>query len=280
MKQADASESVKEPFRHCSRQLAMELKQRQVGNPRYSLRAFAQTLGLSPAHVSKVLRGEKRLSLDAAVKVATRLRYSENETRQFCELVSRDQVKDESLKRQIGWSDADDAEFPPLSMDGFQVIADWYHCALRELTDCRDFDPSPAAVAGRLGITEQEASGALNRLVRLGLLKKQGGTYRKTAESFSASGQRPSHAIRHFHSQMLQKAREALDAQTMDERDISGITLAIAPDKIDLAKEEIRRFRRRMAKCLDTKRPSSVYQLNIQFFRLVGSEPKQKRKPT
>jgi hypothetical protein len=65
----------------------------------------------------------------------------------------------------------------------------------------------------------------------------------------------------------------------MDERDISGITLAIAPDKIAVAKEEIRRFRRRMAKCLETQRPSAVYQLNIQFFRLADSETKQKRKP-
>lgn len=43
-------------------------------NPRYSLRAFANALGMAPSKVSEVLAGKKGLSSDRAEKVCERLR--------------------------------------------------------------------------------------------------------------------------------------------------------------------------------------------------------------
>ena len=54
-----------------------------------------------------------------------------------------------------------------------------------------------------------------------------------------------------------------------------GVTFAIDPSKIPLAKEEIRRFRTRMAKLMPSDEPNTVYQLNIQFFELT-EDSKQK----
>ncbi|MEQ1723066.1 MAG: hypothetical protein ABL930_07800 [Pseudobdellovibrio sp.] len=46
-------------------------------NPRYSLRAFANSLGLEPSKLSEVLSGKKGLSVDRAEKICERLRLQE-----------------------------------------------------------------------------------------------------------------------------------------------------------------------------------------------------------
>ena len=53
--------------------LRSELRLRQERNPRYSLRAFAKKIGISPAYLSKVLTGKCILSVNAAQKVMERI---------------------------------------------------------------------------------------------------------------------------------------------------------------------------------------------------------------
>jgi uncharacterized protein (TIGR02147 family) len=259
-------------------QLQSELNRRRLANPLYSLRAFSRTLGLSPAHLSKVLRGEKSLSLDSAVKVAERLQYSENESVQFCQMVQESHIRSPRLKRALKLeSPGEEGEAPSsLSLEAFQVISDWYHLALREFTECRDFRPDPAHISNRLGISCDEARLALIRLEKLGLLEKKAGSYRKTAASVAtAKSDRPREALRQFHSQMIEKAKRSIEARQSEEREISGVTLPISREKIEIAREEIARFQKRMLALMDSSRPTEVYQLNVQFFPLTeknGSE--------
>ena len=49
--------------------LKAQLLLRQARNPRYSLRAFARRLGISPAYVSRVISGKCTLSVQAAHRV-------------------------------------------------------------------------------------------------------------------------------------------------------------------------------------------------------------------
>lgn len=51
--------------------LAKMLKSRHV-----SLRHFASSLGISPSHLSRVLRGERRLGMDAALRISKALGVS------------------------------------------------------------------------------------------------------------------------------------------------------------------------------------------------------------
>ena len=52
----------------------------------------------------------------------------------------------------------------------------------------------------------------------------------------------------------------------MDERDFSGITMAINVEKLDEAKEMIRAFRRKLCKFLETGKKTEVYTLRVQLF--------------
>ncbi len=63
-------------------------------NRRFSLRAFARKLGLSPAMLSNVLSGQRNLSADMALLIAARLGYSALDAQRFCRAVQLSQIAD------------------------------------------------------------------------------------------------------------------------------------------------------------------------------------------
>ena len=81
-----------------------------------------------------------------------------------------------------------------------------------------------------------------------------------------------------MHSQLIEKAKDALHTQSVENRDITSVSVSLDPEVIPLAKEEIRKFRARMKELLtQSQAPTKVYQLNIQFFELTTpheGEPK------
>jgi uncharacterized protein (TIGR02147 family) len=258
-------------------QLKSELSRRKMHNHQYSLRTFAKTIGVSVAFLSKILKGEKDLSIQTAVRVAEKLGYNAVETAQFCQAVQLSKTDDPKLKsalmNRFGAAVDQDADYHLIDLSGFQIISDWHHLAILELSSCRmsrKAGPFNATyVASRLGISKDDAASALQRLVRAGLLEKNLGQWVKTKKLLSASSELPSRAIRNFHLQMIEKAKNSIDGQPISLRDISAITVPISLDKLDLARREIKNFRRRMMKVLESSKATEVYQLNVQLFSLT-----------
>jgi len=242
-------------------QLKSELARRRIINPSYSLRAFAKKLNLSPAYLSKVFNDERTLSVKAAGGIAQKLGYSEGESLDFCKLVAGQRIP-------TALEEKSSLDSVLLSLDRFELIADWYHYALLVLTECKDFKAEPSWIADQLSITKKSAADAVNRLIRLGLIKKVQGRFKKVDKTIATPTDQVSRALRSFHSQMIAKAGEAIEQQDIQDREISGITLAISPEQMPLAKKEIKKFQMKMARLLKTQDASEVYQLNVQFFRL------------
>jgi uncharacterized protein (TIGR02147 family) len=234
--------------------LQSELKRRQRINPSYSMRAFARDLGLNHTFLSKILSGKNELSHVRALSVAQKLGYSR---KQALEFTSR-------------------TEATLLTLDAFEVVSDWYHYGVLELSRCKGFKATPRFIASRLGISKADAEAALPRLIRLGLLKQKGKTYIKTDNLIVTPTDFPSQALRSFHMQMIGKAKNALEEQTVSERDITGMTIAVDVKKLSLAKREIQKFQKRMVRLLEGSEANEVYQLNVQLFRISNPEKKEK----
>ena len=84
-------------------------------------------------------------------------------------------------------------------------------------------------------------------------------------------------AIKKFHSQILNKAAEALYAQPLDLRDFSSMTFAINPAHLPEIKDELREFRRGLEKKFKARsNKREVYSLSIQLFSLTQSPRKRK----
>lgn len=137
--------------------LLQELKTRQFRNKSYSLRAFAHSLGISPASLSKILTGKRELSLGLAEKIAERCLFSTEERRNF--FAGIQEVR--PVKKQ--------ASHHVLEIETLAVIADWYHYAILSLAKLRNQHANATWIAGRLGISKRDAQSALERLITHGL---------------------------------------------------------------------------------------------------------------
>lgn len=251
--------------------LRRSFEDRISANPRYSLRAFARDIGLDPARLSLILSKKQGLSADIGRKIARKLSMSEQESNLFCLLIEAEHARNK-VHRTIASAKARalvQNVAAPLSLDTFRIISDWYHFAILELASLDDFSLEVPQIAQALDLHSEVVMTAVERLKRVGLLAMRRGKLVPTEEfTFTGSGA-PSDAIKQFHAQMLEKALVALKTQSVEERDFSSITLAFDEELIPAAREHLKQFRRNFSKSIgNTKRKTSLYALNIQFFRI------------
>lgn len=253
--------------------LKEELAARCRQNPRYSLRAFARDLKLAPSRLSEILNGKQGLSRAAATKVANALGYGPGETERFCDLVesvhARSKRDRETAKVRLK-KHVMPSEVYQLQLDAFKAISDWYHFGILELTEIEGFKADSKWIAKRLGISEFEVQLALDRLSRLGLVTLKDETLAVTYETGNVPDDIPSDCKNKFHSQILEKARDALWMQSVDEREVGSVILAIDKDMLPDAKKAIRDFQHKFCKKMtsEAEAKDGLYCLSMQFFEL------------
>ncbi|MEW6057233.1 MAG: TIGR02147 family protein, partial [Bdellovibrionota bacterium] len=247
-----------------------ELTKRCEKNPKYSLRAFARTLGLSPSQLSRILSGKRPLSVPTADQIAFRLGLPPQARSQLLSLVVNQERALGGRSKKDRKTQDDPSSSLVLSLDAFAVISAWYHYAITELTQVEDFKSQPRWIASRLGITIAEANAAVKRLVRLGVLSKDHeGNFKKTADSVATTNEIRSSGLRKFHKQILQKAMESLEEIELEKRDVTAITMAIDPKNLPKTKQKIQKFRKTLCSQLEKGRPTEVYTRSIQLFPLT-----------
>ncbi len=252
--------------------LKEELARRSHLNPKYSLRAYAQHLKMSPGQLSRVLQGKKRMSSEKALEVSSVLKLKGNKREYFCNLVHLDSTKSPMAKEYIENKLKDirpSKDFYVLETDIFKLVSDWYHYAILELVECSDFKPSARWISRRLEISQAETELAIERLKRLNLLICDGKQWKKTQNTYLASSDIPNEAFRKFHKQTLEKAIDSIENQEVQERNLSSVTFAVDLSKLSEAQQLIRKFRCNMEKLLSEGHKTEVYQLAVQLFRIT-----------
>ncbi len=247
--------------------LQNELVSRYRKNPRYSLRAFAKSLEIEPSALSKILRGKRRLTSSMQMRIGHRMGMSPVEMEKFRE--------SESSKEE--------ATFETLSSDAFQVMADWYHYAIVELSKIERFKSDVRWISRALGISVNEANAALERLERLKIIERdESGKITSTALNRTIAEPSDSYrtsAARLFQKQILQKAVDAVEIVSLDRRENSGVTMAINLAKLPEAEAIIRKFRRSLMALLETgDTKQEVYQLAVALYPLTQVSLNAKKK--
>ena len=246
-------------FKSVPQWLEYHLAERIKKNPRYSLRAFSQTVGLSPSFLSRVMSGKRSLSIKAAIKLADSLNLNPTERKALLEKALKDKPKMDK---------SDDDDYFEITKDTFSVISQWYHFAIAQLLNLEDFKEDPKWISGQLGISALEAKLAIERLVRLQILERdEKGKLYRTHKNVSVKSETSS-AIRMFQREILEKAIESLEKDSNEERDITSITMSIDEKNISKAKLEIAKFRKRLAKILEKGTKTRVYNLGIHLIPL------------
>ncbi len=234
--------------------LKAEFESRRARNASYSLRAFSRQLAISPAQLSQLISGRRPLTRKTATKIAERLSYSPRERTQLLESTIPE------LRQEL-------LETPEeIREEEFRVIADWYHFAILSLAEVRRHKADPRWIASRLGISVPEAAGALRRLRTLRFIDIAEGKIKPLSKTVRTSSDIPSSAIRQYHQQTLDKAKQKLEEVSVHDREFSTITTAISRKNIPKAKEMITKFKREVSALLENGEKTAVYTLAVQLF--------------
>jgi uncharacterized protein (TIGR02147 family) len=246
-----------------------EFALRQTRNPKYSLRAFAQHLGLSPAYTSQILKGQRSLGVGLADTLARRLKWETAKAKCFRLLVELAHAENTERKSEIELEIAKLAprNYSVLSLDNFRIISDWFHAAILEVLRLPGISKNAASLSRRLSVPLIHIELALDRLKRLGIVRSTEGEWEKTQGPLQIESV-PSAAIRHFHCEMLAKAATAIDKQEPGSRHLTSLTIAISRSKLPALRARIDEFRKELVEMADGEEVDSVYQFSAQLFRL------------
>ena len=276
---------VPDDYREWLRQI---LESRRRTNPRYSLRAFARDLDLSPSRLSQILQGRQGLSPQSCEALVPKLGLDAELQSYFSLLVQAQDARSKAERQralekisQVKLS----APYIVLSEERFRFISDWQHLAILELLASPHAESSFSWISSRLGISEEHARAAVDRLFVLQLLTLEDKKWIPTSKQLSTSADVPSKAIRRFNSQILKMAEASLETQDPLMRDISTLVVGISEEQLPELKALLVNFRRsfyadavagrKRAKSKDRK----VYALNLSFFSLEKQqEPSPKEK--
>lgn len=243
--------------------LANLLETKSKKNPLFSMRAFARLVDVSPAVLSRVLSGKRKLTFNLAVRIADALVLGPEEREilySFYLTHKSDDHSDEMKKEK------------ELSIDCFNAMKEWYHYGITQLLYVENFREDHKWMARMLSISELEVKLAVERLIRLEILDRNDeGRLFRTATHFSTTTDIASAGIRHFQKQILEKALHSLENDDIHERDITSITIAINEDKMKAAKAEIKKFRLRMSEFMGEGEKTRVYNLGIHLIPLTKS---------
>ena len=253
-----------------------ELQRRSQGNPRYSQGAFARDLHILPSRLSEVLNGKQGLSARTAREIAGRLGFAKGDVTYFTDLVMSQHGRSRSA-RQAARLRLKRLQKPgvysALAEDHFRVISEWYHLAIVELAKLRGFRSEPQWIADALAISREEADSAIQRLIRVRLLRMNGGRLEPMQSHNFVSSEVPSDSIRAFHSQMLDKARASLLSDPLPDRENQSYIVAIDERRLPELRRKIIEWARELdIDISQTSEPNewtSIYCLTTHLFRLT-----------
>lgn len=236
-------------------------------NPHFSLRAFARRVEISPTVLSRILSGKRNLTFNLAVRIADALLFTPEEREELFSYFTKKNEKDANAQ--------EDKNERQITLECFNAMKDWYHYGITQLLQVKGFVEDYQWIASMLSISSLEAKLAVDRLLRLEILERdENGKLHRTATHFTTTSEVASSGLRHFQKQILEKSIISLEEDSLDERDITSITVAINEDKIKEAKLEIKKFRMRMSEFMSEGEKTRVYNLGIHLIPLSKSTKK------
>lgn len=244
------------------------LVQKCKKNPSYSLRSFSNFLDLEPSALSKIIRGKRGVTVKMFKKISKKLDLTPSEVESFLKSIRQNQT-------QVPLSTHAAPDYRQLTLDSFQVIADWYHYAILELTAVKGFKGESQWISKKLGISAAEAQSAIERLIRLEYLKidESGRWLDVSGEITTVGSEFTVSALKRLQRGILEKALTALEETPFEVRDQTSMTMAIDSTLLNEAKLKIKNFRRELCAFLQSSQNKDhVYHMGISLYPVTQIE--------
>ncbi len=242
-------------------------------NPHVSLRAYARRLAVSPAALSEILRGKRRISMNRAKELIDRMGIDPQESEHILKLFAQESKSSNRKASSI----SGDVKALQMLTDQFNIASEWYHYAIVALAQTTDFNSRSEIIAKRLGISEKLAETAIERLLRAGILLTEDDKLVLRPQLRRIEGLIPINviqsALRKTQTQNLDLARIALDQDNIEIHEFASLTLSMSPEHLGEARQKIKDFFESFEQSLEQNASrSEVFKLNLQLIQLSQSE--------
>lgn len=240
-------------------------------NPAFSIRALAKKLEMQPSAVSEILKGKRRVSAKIATRIAERLQLNPTEKMNLL----KDFPKVLKRKTEHREGKAADLSQMKLSSQQFDLISDWSHYAILNLTETVGFDSREESIAERLGLPLKKIQDSINTLIDLELIHRdECGNLKRTANQTNTSDDVLNLSLQKMHVTDMEMAKEKITEVDVKLRDFTSYTLAFDIKLMPEVKELIRKFQDDVDELMQDARPTEVYKMNTYLYPLTKPQEK------
>lgn len=252
-----------------------EFERRKQRNSSCSLRAYARDLEIPSSKLSQYFSGDCGISAKKASEIARKLHLGPLEEELFVCSAEASHARD-ALSRDLAQTKLKkllENVFSNVNMEKFNLIRDWYHLAILELTEVDDFQSNLEWIAGALGVDVTKVTEAVQRLERLELLDSSNERWVQTLKDFETPQDISSRAIRDYHRQMMGVVESRIEEVPIEKRELGSMVFAVDKELVPEFKQLIRRFQKEAATLSGRSlNKDSVYALNLQFMPIFEGE--------
>jgi uncharacterized protein (TIGR02147 family) len=248
-------------------------QQKKAENDAISYQWITQRAGLkSKSVVAAVIGGSRHLSAESVFKIATVIGLEGKALAYFQDLVALAKAstraeQEHHLQRLMHYNQRSQATL--LRKSHYEFYARWYHNTILQLITSVDFNEDYEWLGSLLQppVSARTARASVKLLLRLTLVRKEQGRYVLTQQAMTTGDEVRSVAVRAFHRQALERAAEAIDTISSEQREISCVLGVLSEEGFAEAKKEIQQFRQRMAQLMRADNQSGrVHHFQFQLF--------------
>lgn len=258
--------------------LKAALNRLQTQNKGFSMRAFAQKLGVSPSFVSRVMNEKADLPFDRIEEVAQILRLDKISQDRLLKSYADERTL--GILHKTGVSDRHEeimSEYIELASKQHALLLKWYYIAILDLAASKEFSIQPEWLARKLGLRVDEAQEAASFLkAQKFLVQTKDGLWKKSFKNIRFPTKESLELIRSYHAMMMKQAlkvlREKKSQKDFDRRLIAGLSMAANPAQLSRAVAKLNEAVFDVAKIMSTGDCSEVYHLGFQFFPVTEED--------
>jgi uncharacterized protein (TIGR02147 family) len=241
----------------------------QSRTPSFSIRSFAEQLGMQPGATNEIIKGQRRVSRKIAERIADKLALDPSERAALLTDFPSKLKRNTKAKKQT----SEKNEIHKMNMDQFALISDWVYFAILSLIQIKDFSSEISWISQRLGVSELDTRRAIIRLQSLKLIHIDNkGTISRTAQPIRTSDDIRNQSLQQMHLNDMEIAKEKIQKISVSDRDFTNYTFPANPQSLNRAKEILRQAQDDLESLMNDKDAREVYRVCMYLFPLTQLE--------
>lgn len=246
-----------------------------------SLREFARKTGVRQSILSRVLKGNLRLSMLQAHRILSSLPLPVDLDSRFRASYALDRVgKGKSSSRNLVPPKRNSKAKPFLRATTRGTVIGWVDLAVIDYISISGNSQDIRKMSNRLSLNMDTILAAIERLEGLGLIVLKGHRYVKTRRKILFEGDVEKSSVRNIHRGLGMRALEIFadeSRQARNRRYVTSYTLSVDPARIPLARTMIDEFQEKLIRFLHSEAPGSAVYGWSQFLVPLTSEDQDLR---